>query len=113
VHFGVSTFRDGVIAFSRILNDRGVVVAANTSTTSGWEGEVIVDASLNAAGATYEVAFTNKASGRAPGPVVPKPSGSVEIHEVSGAVTDGPARAMGVSLAPMEIQILTRASGAS
>ena len=43
VHFGLSTFTDGVLAFSRILNDQEVVVVANTDSPPRWRGEVIVD----------------------------------------------------------------------
>ena len=115
VHFGVSGFRGGMLAFSRILNEEEVVVVANTSTQDVWSGEVIVDLSLNPAGAVLDVLFSNKSfgpepragSGRPP-TVVAKPEGSVEIHEVSGSVTRGPAKAVRVALAPMEVQILRR-----
>ena len=115
VHFGISGFRGGVLAFSRILNDEEVVVVANASTQDSWSGEVIVDLSLNPAGAVLDVLFSNKSfgtelqpgSGR-PSTVVAKASGGVEIREVSGTVTRGPAKAVKVSLAPMEVQILRR-----
>ena len=110
-HFGISSFSAGVLAFSRILNDRELVVVANSNPQAGWTGEVIVDASLNAVGANYEVLFTNLAAGgAAPGPVVAKAAGSVEIHEVNGAVTRGPARSLRVSLEKMELQILRQRS---
>ncbi len=114
-HFGISGFRGGVLAYSRILNDEEVVVVANTGTQDPWSGEVIVDLSLNPAGAVLDVLFSNKSfgtelqpgSGR-PSTVVAKPAGSVEIREVSGAITRGPAKAVKVALAPMEVQILRR-----
>ena len=43
LQFGISPFPAGVIAFSRILNNEEVLVVANTSTTGGFIGEVIVD----------------------------------------------------------------------
>jgi len=115
VHFGVSGFRGGVLAFSRILNEEEVVVVANTSTQDVWSGEVIVDLSLNPAGAVLDVLFSNKSfgpeprtgSGR-PSTVVAKPEGGVEIHEVTGSITQGPAKAVRIALAPMEVQILRR-----
>jgi glycosidase len=117
VHFGISNFSPGVLAFSRILNEQELVVVANSNTQTDWAGEVIVDFSLNPVGSTYEVLFTNKpassgsgAGGVAPGPVVAKAGGSVEIHEVSG-VTNGPARAVGVTLQEMEFQIIRKRSG--
>jgi glycosidase len=115
VRFGVSRFAPGVLAFSRILNEQEIIVVANTNTEAGWTGEVLVDRSLNPIGARYEVAFTNKMltqsdgqGGVAPSPVTDKSAGNVEIHEVHGGVTRGPARAMRVSLARMELQILSR-----
>jgi glycosidase len=114
VHFGVSTFTEGVLAYSRILNDREVVVVANTSTTRPWSGEVIVDRSLNPAGSIYVPLFTNKSvrpaagGGASPAPVADKADGSVEIREVDGRITRGPARTLPVTLAPMELQILVK-----
>ena len=113
-HFGLSTFPQGVLAFSRILNNQEVVVLANTNTQSGWTGEVIVDLALNPVGSCYQSIFTNQTGmtgGLAPGPVVDKPAGQVEIHEISGAITRGPARALPVTLNPMEIQILAATGG--
>jgi glycosidase len=114
-HFGVSAFTPGVLAFSRILNEQEVIVVANTSTEAGWTGEVLVDRALNPVGARYAVAFTNKIfmpgvghGGATPGPVLEKSAGNVEIHEVGGAVTTGPAHAVRVSLERMEFQILSR-----
>src|SRR5262245_184161 len=49
-HFGTSPFASGVLAFSRILNDREVVVVANTSVAQDWSGEVLVDFALNPVG---------------------------------------------------------------
>ncbi len=111
IHFGISTSGPGVLAFSRILSDREVVVVANTNTQAGWTGEVIVDLALNPAG-SCSIAFTNKTAspGAPPAPVLEKPAGAVEIREVSGAVTRGPARTIAVTLRPMEIQILATAS---
>ncbi len=113
-HFGISTLPLGVLAFSRILNDQEVLVVANTNTQAGWTGEVLVDLALNPADSLYQPIFTNKAGdegGAAPGPVRHKPAGQVEIHEISGAVTQGPARVLPVTLSPMEIQILTQPRG--
>jgi glycosidase len=110
-HFGISDTGPGVLAFSRILNETEVVIAANTATTTAWAGEVIVDLALNPAGVTYQVLYSNKVAGEGanvPDPVVEKDAGQVSIAEVSGAVTNGPARALPVRLGPMEVQILGR-----
>ena len=109
-HFGPSTFANGVLAFSRILNDQEVVVVANTNSAAGWRGEVIVDYALNPDGAPYELLYSNRpgAQNDAPAQVVGKAEGSVEIHEADGAVTGGPVRALPVALGPSEVQILRR-----
>jgi len=111
LRFGVSNFPAGVLAFSRILNDRELVIITNSNTESGFTGDVIVDFSLNPVGSTYEVLFTNNTAsdgGVAPGLVVEKPVGSVEIREVNGAITRGPARTLRVTLQKMELLILAR-----
>jgi glycosidase len=111
LQFGISSFHSGVLAFSRVLNDQEVLIVANTNTNAGWTGEVIVDRSLNPVGGKYNVLFTNKSAahgGTAPGPVVEKPAGGVEIREVNDEITRGPARAIRVDLQEMEIQILRR-----
>jgi len=117
-HFGISNLSAGVLAFSRILNDEELVVVANSNTEWGFTGEVIVDFSLNPVGSVYDILFTNKtansgsgAGSIVPGPVVEKAAGNVEIHEVDGAATSGPARALRVTLQKMEIQILRKRSG--
>lgn len=111
VHFGLSTFAPGVLAFSRILNEEEVLVVANTNTQAGWTGEVIVDLFLNPVGLHYDLIFTNQTvreGGAMPSSVVGKTAGQVEIHEVDGNVTQGPARALQVALQPMEVQILRK-----
>ncbi|MGH9896359.1 MAG: alpha-amylase family glycosyl hydrolase, partial [bacterium] len=101
IHFGVSPFQSGVLAFSRILNDREVVVVANTNASAGWTGEVIVDLALNPAGSRFEVLFSNKSfslspdgSLTVPDPVFERQEGRVEIREVGGRVSAGPTRAL-------------------
>jgi len=114
-HFGISPFSSGVLAWSRILHDQELLIVANTHTQSGFTGAVIVDLALNPAGLAYEVIYTNTKfrgggtrGGTPPGTVVNKPGGGVEIHEVNGAVTRGPARALPVTLGAMELQILQK-----
>lgn len=84
----------------------------NTSSTSGFFGEVIVDLALNPIGAPYQIRYTNKVfrdesqEGAAPSAVLAKRGGSVRIQEVNGTVSTGPARTVAVNPKPMEIQIL-------
>jgi glycosidase len=108
VGFGISPFAPGVLAFSRILDRTEVVLVANTATTQGFRGEVIVDAALNEDGARYEILFSNRSDPRAPGAVTTKAAGATRIEEPTGRVTSGPARALPVELGPMEAQLLRR-----
>lgn len=110
VHFGVSPFPAGVVAFSRILQDKEVVVVANTNSTQGWSGEVIVDFALNSRDSTFEILFSNKTSDQAsaPGAVAERAAGSVAIEEVNGVVGRGPIRVITAHLQPMEAQVLGR-----
>jgi glycosidase len=108
VHFDFSNFPGGILAFSRILSDQEVLIVANTGMQADWEGEVIIDYSLNPAGLKYRVVFSNKPNPSEPEPVAEKPSGSVEIRHLNGSVAHGPTRVLGVRLQPMEIQILTK-----
>ncbi len=108
-HFGISHFPQGVLAFSRVLNDEEVVVIANTSTQSDFVGSVIIDSNLNPVKVQFKILFSNKTN-----PTVPqlvKSIGTAEIHEVDGGVSGGPARMLPVTLKPMEIQILGRQIG--
>ena len=61
VHFGLSTFRNGVLAFSRILNEQEILVVANTDSGQPWRGDVIVDTALNPAKTPYKLLYSNKA----------------------------------------------------
>lgn len=104
--FGISTFRPGVLAFSRILNDEEMLVAANTQQAA-WSGHVIVDGTLHPDGAVFNVLFSNKSSPpAAPGPV--ESAANVVVREPGGGVGHGPVRVIRVELKPMEIQILGR-----
>lgn len=107
IHFGISPFAPGVLAFSRILNDQEVLVLVNTSTQDEFQGCVLVDWFLNKVGDQLRV--LNSPAASAPGPVEIVHSGPmVEIHEVDGRVTNGPARMISVRLKPMEVQILAK-----
>jgi hypothetical protein len=109
INFGVSPFAPGVVAFSRILNDEEVVVAANTATGSGAQIFVIVDDALNHAGDALDVLYSNKSSPTAPGAVTTLGGGgTLTVHEVDGSISNGPLTAFRVTLQPLEVQILGR-----
>jgi len=104
--FGISPFQQGVLAFSRILNDDEVVVAANTNTGQAQSLEVIVDSQLNPAGSSFRLLYSNKAAPAAPGPVTA--TGQVTVFEVDGTIGSGPLHVVRVTLQPLEVQILGR-----
>ena len=108
VQFGLSPFPGGVLAFSRILNEREVVVVANPHSGQAFEGEVIVDAFLNPEDATYAILYSNQSDPHQPGTVMTKAPGSVEIRELDERVTTGPAKVIRIHLESMEVQILAR-----
>jgi glycosidase len=105
-NFGISTFNPGVLAFSRILNDEETVIVANTNGAQGESLDVIVDTQLNEVATKYQVLYSNKANPTPPTPV--KETGAVTVNEVGGAIGNGPARIIRVTLQPYEVQILRR-----
>lgn len=107
-NFGVSTFPQGILAFSRILMDEEVVVVANTSTTDSRAFDVIVDNTLNQPGDQLTVQYSNKSSFQPPAPVQNKPAGTVSVAETDGSTGTGPLNSIHVTLAPLEVQILSR-----
>jgi len=108
IHFGLSTFRNGVLAFSRILNDQEVLVVANTDAGETWRGDVIVDYALNPAKTPYKLLYSNKAGRSASSRprVVERAGANVEIHEADGSATHGPIRVLPVVLEASEVRIL-------
>jgi glycosidase len=103
--FGVSPYAPGVLAFSRILNDREVLIVANTDTVNSDTLDVIVDASLNPTGTTLRLLYSNKATPTPPSGVQTRGPG-ITIYETGGGITSGPAAVVHVTLQPMEVQIL-------
>ena len=103
IHFGISRFSPGVVAFSRILNDQELLIVANTGTTEHWNGHVIVDFALNAPGAAWQVLYSNQDNPVGPQAVSEKPGGEVWID---GTPTSGRVRYLTIDLRPMEVQIL-------
>lgn len=101
--FGPSSFAPGVLAFSRILNERETVIAANTSLTTSLEVSVLVDARLNPAGTKFISLYSG--------------AGSQEICQVetladAEVIGDGSSRgtvhAVRMHLEPCEARILSR-----
>jgi glycosidase len=107
-HFGISTFSQGILAFSRILMDEEVVIVANCSSTDAGDVDVIVDITLNQPADPYRVRYSNKSVFQSPAPVQHRPAGSVSIREADGSSGGGPVNSIRVSLAPLEVQVLGR-----
>lgn len=103
--FGHSTGAGGIIAFSRILVDREVVVVANTGSTT-FSGHVLVDRDLNAAGRLMTVAHSNHGTTGA-GPVAL--TSSARFFHDDGSVSAGPAASVPVVLAASEVQVIVPA----
>jgi hypothetical protein len=89
VNFGVTTFQQGVLAFSRILNDAEVVVISNTNTDPAQtvSFDVIVDQTLNDAGVDFQVLYSNKSALTPPASV--RATGPVVVQEVDGSMAMG------------------------
>jgi glycosidase len=104
--FGISSFPAGVVAWSRILNDQEVVVAANTNPTQAQSVNVVLEILLSSVGDNYRVLYSNKGNATPPGSVAS--FDNVTVFEVDGSTGHGPLHAMRVTLAPMEVQILRR-----
>jgi hypothetical protein len=105
-NFGVSPYKGGVLAFSRILMDQEILVVANTDTQSAHTLSVIVDLTLNSAAETLRVLYSNKNTWTAPGNVVQLKAGDVVVAETDGTTGTGPLNCVSVTLAPMEVQII-------
>jgi glycosidase len=107
-NFAVTSFQKGVLAFSRVLDDEEVLVAANTNTDPG-QGQVvdvIVDANLNDVNTAYQILYSNKPTPTAPQAV--RELAHVTVHEVDGSIGNGPVHVVRVTLQPLEVQILGR-----
>lgn len=99
--FGHSFGAGGVVAFSRILSDREVLVVANTGLAA-FSGAVILDRDLHQAGRPMTVAYGNLGT-----------QGASSVRRITtarfhrdGQVFSGPAAALNVTLAAREVQII-------
>lgn len=104
VNFGVSPFSGGVLAWSRILNDQEVLIAANSSTTQNQALDVILENTLSTPGVVMRILYSNKAAPVAPAPI--QKLTNVTVAEVDGSTGGGPLHTVHVNLHPMEVQIL-------
>ena len=104
VDFGHSSGAGGLVAFSRILVDREILIVANTGAQP-FAGAVLVDRDINATPRQMRVAYSNLGTNGA---------GTVRriqnaMFHAAGQVTAGTATALDVILAPSEVQVLAPA----
>jgi glycosidase len=109
-NFAISGFQQGVLAFSRILNDQEVVVVANTNVAQSIGLDVILEIQLSAVGDQLAVLYSNQAAPVPPAPVRTLNQGEVTVHEVDGSTGTGPLHVIHVTLRPLEVQILRKRS---
>jgi len=103
-NFGVSAFKRGVVAFSRILNDEEVLIVANTSPDLQSQVDVIVDSLLSRVGSVFGILYSNQAAPASPGAV--RQTGAVSVQELDGSTGAGPLHVVQVLLKPLEVQVL-------
>ncbi len=104
--FGISTFPQGVLAFSRILNDEEAIIVANTNSGQSAAVDVIVEGQLSREGDAYRIFYSNKQAPTNPSSV--RQTGPVTVHETDGSTGHGPLHVVRVTLQPLEVQILGR-----
>lgn len=100
--FNISAVKGGVLSYSRILDDREILIVINTNIKDKWEGDVVVDLSLNSISPSWHMLYSNI------GPEADRKSemrSETAIHKINGLWHFGPLRALQVALTPMEIQI--------
>jgi glycosidase len=104
--FGISTERGGVLAYSRILNDREVLTAVNTSTERMWTGMAIVDYSLSSDSTSWRLLYSNL--GQEGKKLTSKKIPQAAVHKIGGETLFGPLRVLPLALEPMEVQIIMK-----
>jgi glycosidase len=105
--FNISAVKGGVLAYSRILDDREILVAINTNISDKWDGDVVVDFALNSASPYWQMLYSNA------GPEADRKSemrSETAIHKINGEWHFGPVRALPLTLDAMEIQIWRKGS---
>jgi glycosidase len=90
IDYSFSSYEGGIVSYSRILNDKEMLICANTNTNQDTTVYILVDENLNPAGKIWKVIFStvNDTLASVPTTVVDR------IHAVK------------VTLAPMEAKIL-------
>jgi glycosidase len=100
--FGPSEFTQGVLAFSRILNESETLIVVNTNSSTGIDILVLIDAVLNAPGTSLATLYSSIGF-----------NGSCAVEtiadvQVAGNPFRGNVRAVRANLAPGEARILAK-----
>jgi glycosidase len=98
--FGHSFGPGGIVAFSRILVDREILVVANTGTQK-FSGAVILDRDIHATPGRMRVAYSNRGTS---GTGAVRQIHSAKFHR-DGQVSTGPAAALDLVIAGREVQV--------
>jgi glycosidase len=104
IDFGHSAGAGGVIAFSRVLFDREVLLVANTSTAHRFTGQVLIDLDLNRKPVSMSIEFSNIGT---EGTTSTRIVSQARFYNEAGSLTGvGDTAVLDVDLAPMEAQIV-------
>ena len=102
VDFGYSSGAGGLVAYSRILVDREIVIVANTGTQP-WQGAVLIDRDINATPRPMRLAYSNRDSTAT---TTTRNVAAARFHR-AGTVGAGPAAVLDVALEAHEVQVWT------
>jgi glycosidase len=101
IDFGHSSGAGGLVAFSRILSDREVVVVANTGSQR-FSGAVLMDRDINATPHRMKIEYSNLNSA---GETATRLISSANFFETGKPVTQGPAAMLDVTLEANEVKV--------
>ena len=104
--FGLSYGTGGVLAFSRILAAREILIVANASTTTPFKGFVLADTDTNRSLPMMKVAYSNMGT---TGTGQMQFFNAANFYNGSQPTGTSEATALYVILAPMEVQVLVPA----
>ena len=105
IDFGHSFGMGGLVAFSRILSDREVVVVANTGARR-FSGAVLVDRDINAAPRRMRIAYSNHGSA---GESETRLIAAANVSHSGRPVTQGTTAALDVTLEANEVKVFVPA----
>jgi glycosidase len=103
-NFAISTNPGGVLAWSRILNDKEVLIVSNTHSQQNNTLFVILDSNLSQVSDKITVLYSNKTKPAPPASITHL--ANVNITQTDASQGVGSINVTQISLQPMEIQVL-------